>query len=483
MEQVQTSDTPDTPAASATSSPMDAGATATTMEHTPAQNPSVSVATAPAASTAPVWQHIQPAASDEAAQTAWWQVFGSAELDGLMQRLNSGNFTLQQYEAQYRQAQALAQQAQAGLLPAIGINGGRARNHTIQGEADRVNVALTASWEIDLWGRVRRSVEAGRARAHASAAQLAAVRLSTQAQLASTYLQLVVLDAQIGHTQQLVQGLQELLDLTQHQHRAGLIALDVVSGAQSQLASQRAALAARELARTRLQHAIATLLGINAADFALPRTHGALALPTIPAGVPSALLQTRPDIAAAAHQVQAANAQIGIAQAAYFPHLTLNASHSYTGSALAGLISAPHRLWSLGLALAASLFDGGARSAQVEQARAGYDAAVAAYRQTVLGAFTEVEDQLAAQRLLAEQATHSQTALDAARRAQDIATHQYRAGMVSYLHVISAQNSRIQAENALWSVRENQFGAAVGLIKALGGRWMHDTSAPPALVL
>lgn len=423
---------------------------------------------------APIWQPARPA--DMEPRGEWWTVFDSAELNELAQRLNQNNYTIAEYEATYRQAQALVQQAQSGLYPLLGVSaaGSRSRAATSSGAtavAKSLSVGLDASWEPDLWGSVRRTIESDQARAEASAAQLAAMRLSLQAQLATAYLQLVVADAQMAQLRQITSGLTDLLRLTENQYRAGTVASDTVASAQSQLATQQATLTAQALSRAQLEHAIAVLIGVPPAQFSLPDTHPPVALPQVPAGLPSTLLQRRPDVAAAERTVAAANAQIGVAEAAYFPDITLSASGGFAGSALSGLLSTPHRVWSLGLALAGTLFDGGERSAVVAQARASYDASVASYRQTVLSAFQGVEDQLVAQRLLADEAAQSSVALSAARKAEQVTTNQYRAGTTTYLAVITVQNTRLTAENTLWTVRSNQYTTAVSLINNLGGNW------------
>lgn len=428
-------------------------------------------ASARALTDAGIWVPATPA--DTAPRGEWWRVFGDATLDRLEQQLLQGNQTLAEYEAQYRAAQALLQQAQGGLWPTLGLSGSAARSHSTPGGATASVYAtgLSASWEPDLWGSVRRSIESQRGKVQASAAQLAGARLSLQAQLATAYLQLVVTDRQLAQLRQSVDTLQAMLTFTRHQLKAGVVAPDTVAQAEAQVRSQQAQWVARQLTRAQLEHAIAATLGVPPAGFALPAAHAPLTLPYIPPGLPSTLLQRRPDIAAAERTMAAANAQIGVAEAAYFPSLTLSGSSGFSGSALSGLLSAPQHVWSLGAALAASLIDGGQRRAAVANAGATYDASVAAYRQTVLSALQGVEDNLAAQRLLTEEEQQQAAAVAAARQAETVIQHQYRYGMVSYLAVLTAQNTRLTAENTLWSVRNSQYTAAVALIAALGGGW------------
>ena len=328
---------------------------------------------------------------------------------------------------------------------------------------------LNASWLLDLWGSVRRQTEAGRASAEASAAALAATKLAAQAQLADAYLKLTVADRQLAALQQNINDTQQFLRLTQNQYRAGITAQSTVEQANSQLKSLQAQQAALQLSRAQLEHAIAAALGEPPAAFSLSRRESDVRLPQIPAGLPSDVLQRRPDIAEAERQVAAANARIGVAQAAYYPSLTLGGSIGTRGSSFADLLSLPNLVWSVGPQLAATVFDGGRRRAATGQARADYDAAVAAYRKTVITAFQEVEDNLAAQRQLAEQVRYQSEALESAKKAETMMMNQYKAGVASYLQVLTARSSRLSAESSLWNVKSSQYSASVNLIAALGG--------------
>ena len=417
-----------------------------------------------------MWQPAQVKAVDG---SPWWTAYGDAELDDLMAKLNRQNLSIAQAEAQYRSAAAALRQAEAGLFPTLGANASHSRSRAnsngeaVYSTADAVG--LNASWLLDLWGSVRRQTEAGRASAEASAAALAATKLAAQAQLADAYLKLTVADRQLAALQQNINDTQQFLRLTQNQYRAGITAQSTVEQANSQLKSLQAQQAALQLSRAQLEHAIAAALGEPPAAFSLSRRESDVRLPQIPAGLPSDVLQRRPDIAEAERQVAAANARIGVAQAAYYPSLTLGGSIGTRGSSFADLLSLPNLVWSVGPQLAATLFDGGRRRAATGQARADYDASVAAYRKTVITAFQEVEDNLAAQRQLAQQVRYQSEALASAKKAETMMMNQYKAGVASYLQVLTARSSRLSAESNLWSVKSSQYSASVNLIAALGG--------------
>ncbi|RXZ38746.1 efflux transporter outer membrane subunit [Oxalobacteraceae bacterium CAVE-383] len=431
------------------------------------------------------WKTAQP--MDETPRGDWWTVCQDARLNQLMDALNRQSPGIAQAEAQYRQAQALLRQAQSGMFPTVGLNASAQRSSngsgssassvnpvtgsTRSGISNAYNLSLDASWEADVWGRVRRSIEAGQAQQAASAAQLAAIRLSSQAQLATAYLQLVVADQQIRQLLESEKALQDTLTLTQNQSAAGTVSDANVALAESQLKSAQAQRVDKQLTRAQLEHAIAAALGQTPSGFALAASDFEPHLPQIPAGLPSALLERRPDIAAAERNVAAANAQIGVAKAAFFPTLTLSASGGYRSDSFADWVSLPNRIWSLGPQLALTLFDAGLRKAQSDAAIAAYDASVASYRQTVLTAFQAVEDDLAAQAMLDQQAELQTAALAAARRSETITLNQYRAGIVGYIDVLAAQNTRLSAENNLWTIKNRQYVNSVALIAAIGGQW------------
>lgn len=431
------------------------------------------------------WKTAQP--MDDSPRGDWWTVCQDPRLNQLMDTLNSQSPSIAQAEAQYRQAQALLRQAQAGMFPTLGLSASAQRSSngsgssassvnpvtgsTRSGISNSYNLSLDASWEADVWGSVRRSIEAGRAQQDASAAQLAAIKLSAQAQLATAYLQLVVADQQIRQLLESEKALQDTLTLTRNQSAAGIVSDANVALAESQLKSAQAQRVDKQLTRAQLEHAIAAALGQTPSTFSLAASDVEPHLPQIPAGLPSTLLERRPDIAAAERTVAAANAQIGVAKAAYFPSLTLSASGGYRSDSFSDWISLPNRIWSLGPQLALNLFDAGLRKAQTDAAIASYDASVASYRQTVLTAFQAVEDSLAAQAMLDEQAALQADGLAAARRSETITLNQYRAGIVGYIDVLAAQNTRLSAESNLWNIRNRQYVNSVALIAAIGGQW------------
>ena len=428
---------------------------------------------APAFKESGLWR---PAASPQTdLQPEWWQAYGDAQLNALVAQANLANPTLAQAEAQYRQAQALLQGARAAFYPTVGldVSAGRARSIS-NGLASLDNShawSLHASWEPDLWGGVRRSVEAADAGAQASAADLAAARLAVQAAVVNNYLQLRLLDRQQDLYASTIEGYRKALALTQAQHRAGVATRADVALAQNTLASAQAQAVDVNLTRRQLEHALAVLLGQTPASFTLPAAPLQATLPATPPGLPSQLLERRPDIAAAERRVAAANAQIGVAQSAYFPNLTLGASGGYQGSGFGPWFAAPGRVWALGASLAATLFDGGARSAQVERARAALDAAAGGYRQTVLTGFQEVEDNLAALAELERERVAQDEAARAAHESLRILLAQYRAGTTPYTTIITAQALALTADRAVLQVQGRQFAASVALIKALGGGW------------
>ena len=422
------------------------------------------------------WTAARPASA--AADQVWWSVYADPDLDALVVKSNAANQDLRVAEAQYRQAQAAVRLARSGYLPTVGAGAsvGRARSQTVLGPsiggADALS--LNASWVPDLWGHVRRTVEAGEASAQASAADLAGARLSIQAELVQDYLQLRITDALkdlLGHT---VQDYRKALALTLSQNRAGTASGADVALAETQLQSTEAQAIDLDVQRTQLEHAIAVLTGRAPAELSIAvRPGGALgvALPDVPTALPSQLLERRPDIAAAERRVAAANAGIGIAQSAYFPSLTLGAAAGFASGSFARLTEAPARVWSVGAALAATLFDGGARSAQTDAAVAAYDAAAAQYKQTVLGGLQQVEDDLAALRVLAQERRVQDAAVASARKAERVSLAQYRAGTATYLAVVTAQTLTLANERSALQLLGRQLAASAALVTALGGGW------------
>lgn len=424
------------------------------------------------------WRAAQPA--DTLPRGEWWTLFGDPELDALVGRIEISNQNLRASEARLRQARALADQARAGLFPTLSANASATRSKApslpnapsfATGAVNNFNASLNASWELDLWGRLRRSLEAGEAEAQASAADLEAARLSAQATLAQSYLSLRVADATRRTLEETVAAYARTLALTQNRYNAGVAARVDVVQAEVQLKSAQAQLIDAGVERAQLEHAIALQLGIAPAGLTLAPAPLAARMPAIPVGLPSELLERRPDVAAAERRAAAANARIGVARAAYFPTVTLSAASGSRTTSLADLFAAPTRFWSLGAALAEPLFDAGLRRAQTAQAMAVYDEDVAAYRQSVLTGFQEVEDNLAALRILEEEALLQDEVVRAARQAVELTTNQYRAGVVSYLDVVTAQATLLANERTAANILGRRLTASVALIKALGGGW------------
>jgi NodT family efflux transporter outer membrane factor (OMF) lipoprotein len=330
---------------------------------------------------------------------------------------------------------------------------------------------IDLSYEVDVWGRVRRNVEASVASAQASAADLETVRLSMQAELAVDYFQLRGLDAQRQLLETTVAAYEKALQLTINRHGQGVASGVDVAQAETQLHATRAQATDLALTRSQLEHAIAVLAGRPAAELAIPPAALADAPPEVPVGLPSELLERRPDIAASERRMAAANAQIGVAKAAFFPRLLLSASGGYESTKLSSLFSLASRFWAIGPSLAATLFDGGQRRATREQAQASYDGAVAGYRQTVLSAFQEVEDNLAALRILAEESSEQADAVAAAERSLALAMNRYQAGITTYLEVITAQGAALASERSAVDVLTRRMTASVNLVKAVGGDW------------
>jgi NodT family efflux transporter outer membrane factor (OMF) lipoprotein len=425
------------------------------------------------------WKTAEPRPAD--AGTAWWEVFGDPDLDRLEQQAGAANLTIVQLEAAYRQARALVAQARSGLWPTAGINASATRSRAhVPGEgavtANAYVLDVAASWEPDLWGGVRRSIESARAQAQASADDVAGARLSVQGELARDYLALRVLDVERDLFAATTTAYARALQLTQSQYRAGVALRSDVALAQTQLESTRATAVDLDATRAQLEHAIATLVGQPAGSFSLPPRTTTLAslraiVPVVPAGVPSDLLERRPDIAAAERRAAAANANIGVAQAAFYPSLLLTASGGGAAANLSGLFDTPARVWSLGAALAQTVFDGGLRVARREQAEAAFDASAALYKGTVLAGLQQVEDNLAVLRVLDDEAGHQEEAVRAARVAEDSALRQYRAGTALFLAVITAQTLSLNNQRTAVQIVGRQLAAAVTLVTALGGGW------------
>lgn len=431
------------------------------------------------------WKTATP--KDQELRGNWWEIYQDPQLNGLIEQVNISNQNLVQAEAQFRQAAALVQSARAAYLPTVSASvsatrsgGGRTSSTNTSGGSVSNSFSLgpSVSWEPDLWGRISRTVEANQATAQASAADLQATRLSAQATLAQNYLQLRVLDAQQTLLDDTVAAYQRSYQLTQNQYAVGVVAKSDVIQAQTQLKGAQAQALDNGVLRAQLEHAIAMLTGQPASAFSIAPAAMVAMLPAIPVGVPSTLLERRPDISAAERRAAAANAQIGVAKAAYFPNLTLSASGGFQSNSFANWLTVPNRIWSLGPALAATLFDGGARRAQSDQAIAGFDASVAAYKQTVLTGFQEVEDNLAALRILEQEAAVQDETVKSARLAVELILNQYKSGLVNYTSVATVQATALSAERSALDIQNRRLSASVLLIKALGGGW--DQAELPA---
>jgi NodT family efflux transporter outer membrane factor (OMF) lipoprotein len=434
----------------------------------------------------PGWKPAQP--SDQADRGAWWQVYQDPVLDDLMRRLDAANLDIAQAEANYRQAQALVRGARAAFFPSVGVGAGATRSGSGAGTGsvstggsnvgNTYSLTGTVSWEADLWGSVRRSVEASRASAQASAADLAAARLSAQSTLAQDYFQLRVLDEQQRLLQETVDTNARSLQMTINRYEAGVAGKGDVAVARTQLENTRAQLIDLEWQRAQFEHAIAVLMGEAPSKFALAPTPFTQRVPAIPVGLPSQLLERRPDVAGAERRTAQANAQIGVAQAAWFPDLTLSADGGFRSGQFAQWLTAPARFWSIGPALAQTLFDAGLRASQVESARAAYDAQAAAYRQIVLGALREVEDTMIQLRVLDREQTVQRRALEAARESLELSRNQYKQGLIDYLDVAVLENTALNAERSAISLVGSRLIASVQLIAALGGGWNGDVDTP-----
>jgi NodT family efflux transporter outer membrane factor (OMF) lipoprotein len=427
------------------------------------------------------WRQAMP--SDAIARSAWWEIYGDSQLNALVERLNTSNQTVAQYEAQFRQARALVRSSRAAFLPTLDLTTGKTRSsqgtgssssslsNNSSGIRDTYNAQLGVSWEADIWGRLRRGLEADTASAQASLADLAAMRLSLQSELVQNYLQLRVIDEQKRLLEATVEAYQRSLTMTQNQYRAGISGRDAVAQAQTQLKSTQADLIDLVWQRAQFENAIAVLMGMAPAEFNLAASTTMPALPQIPVGIPSQLLERRPDIAAAERSVMAANANIGVAKAAYYPDFTLSLSGGYSSSTFANWISLPNRFWSVGPQLALTLFDGGRRSAEVERSEAVYDQTVAQYRQTVLDGFQEVENYMVQLQVYEQEASVRQEALESARESLRLTSNQYKAGLIGYLDVVNVQATALSNERSVLNVLQSRLVASVQLIAALGGGW------------
>jgi NodT family efflux transporter outer membrane factor (OMF) lipoprotein len=427
------------------------------------------------------WAQAQPA--DRLPRDSWWALYGNTELDEFEKRLISGNPTLAAALANYAQARALADQARAGLFPTLGLSASATRNRISNNEPLRLPSAPpnftynsnsfsgSISYELDLWGQIRNEVAAGEANAAATAADLENARLSLIAQLVNDYVQLRSLDRDSAILDETVKAYTRALTLTEQRHDAGIAPGLDVSQAQTQLNAARSQVEQTLAQRALMEHAIAALLGVSASTFSIKPQLVDLKVPQIPTGVPSTLVQRRPDIAGAQRRMIAANANIGVARAAYFPTLTLGAQGGFESKSFSNWLSAPSAFWAVGPNALLSVFDGGLRRAQVAQARAEFDASAANYRGIVVGAFQQVEDSLATLNHYRDAVQEERAAVDAAQRTLDFAMALYKQGATDYLTVVTSQTALLQDQLEALTLDTLQLRASVDLIMALGGGW------------
>ncbi|MEA3182586.1 MAG: hypothetical protein QOI59_6109 [Gammaproteobacteria bacterium] len=434
------------------------------------------------------WKPSEP--NDALDRGAWWEIYNDEVLNGLEKQINISNQNVLAAAASVEEARALVRQAQSSFWPQVSLNASRTR--TVQGgnglgsssgstilgssvgkttTSTITDVGVSGNWEIDLWGRIRRQTESDRASLEASEATLAGARLAAQAELATDYFELRAQDQLQNILNDIVAAEQQSLKITENRYRVGVAAKADVVSAQTQLLSSQAQQVNAPLQRAILEHAIAVLVGQQPANFSLPPTTMRSNVPTVPAGVPSSLLERRPDVAQAERQVAASNAQIGVAISAFFPTLDITGSDDYRGNTISRLIRTSNRVWAIGPSLALSVFDAGLRRAQVAQARAAHEVTVDNYRQTVLTSLQQVEDNITTLRVLEQQAVIEEAAVKAAREAETLTLNQYKAGTVPYSSVITAQTTRLNSEETALNVLSSRLQASVAMIQALGGGW------------
>src|SRR5580698_2531444 len=437
------------------------------------------------------WKTAQP--SDDALRGKWWEIFGDPQLNTLEDQVNVSNQSIASAEASFRAARAMVKEARSQLFPTVttapsvtrekqsanlkefstsssGLGGGTP-TATVSKAFDDYDFPFDATWVPDLWGKIRNTVNASAYGAQASAADLANTRLSMQGDLAVDYFELRSQDSLKQLLDTTVQAYQESLRLTKVLYATGIDNDESVAQAETQLESTEAQDTNVGILRSQYEHAIAVLVGQPASTFSIPAEVLKTPPPPIPIGLPSQLLERRPDVAADERLMAQANAQIGVARAAYFPTLTLSASAGFESSKAANWLTWPARFWSVGPSISETIFDGGLRSATVAQFRAAYDQSVATYRQTVLTAFAQVEDNLASLRILSQEIGQQDQAVAFSLRYVNIATDRYKLGLDPYLDVITAQTSLLTNQQTAVSLRLQQLTASVQLIEAVGGGW------------
>ncbi len=433
------------------------------------------------------WKTAEPAA--QIPRGSWWTLFNDAELNRLELLAGTNNQQIAVALANFEQARAAVKTARADYYPQISTSPSYTRQRTsantspssaTAGKSTTFNffsVAADASWEVDLWGRVRRQVEGAQANFAASADDLESLKLAIQAEVATDYFALRSLEAQAELLGRTADSYARALELTQNRRKSGVASELDVSQAETQLRTAQAQIPAVELQRIQMRHALAVLCGQPATTFALtPNSAGSTNLPVIPVAVPSEWLESRPDIAAAERSMAAANANVGVAKAAFYPRLLLSGSAGFESISASTLFDWPSHLWAVGPSLQLPLFTGGRNRAQLASAKAAYDGSVASYRQTVLQAFQEVEDQLAAQAILAKQLEQERAALTSAQRTLEISNNRYKAGVETYLDVVAAQQTTLTHELTVKQLNGQRFATSVALIKSLGAGW----TTPPA---
>jgi NodT family efflux transporter outer membrane factor (OMF) lipoprotein len=433
------------------------------------------------------WKAAKP--SDHLPRGQWWAIFGDPDLHALEEQVGPANQNLKIAEARLREARAMVRFNRAALFPTISAGAGAS---SIRDSANRpflspsastgssgdLILSLDMSYEVDLWGRVRRSVAAARGEAQATAADLETARLSLQAELALDYFELRAADAQKQLLDETVKAFAAALRLTTNRFQGGAAPKSDVAQAQTQLDTTQAQATDVTVQRAQLEHAIATLIGKPPAEFGLPARPLDAPPPDIPAGLPSQLLERRPDIAAAERRVAEANEQIGIAKAAYYPTVMLNASVGFEGTSFGNILNASSLLWAVGASITQTIFDAGRRRATSDAAIAAYDATVAGYRQTTLTAFQQVEDNLAALRILEREALEQRRAVESAQLSLQLFTNRYKGGVDNYLQVITAQTATLQNQRTDIDILRRRMDASVLLVKAIGGGW--DVAELPA---
>jgi NodT family efflux transporter outer membrane factor (OMF) lipoprotein len=424
------------------------------------------------------WKPSEP--NDALDRGAWWQIYNDEVLNGLEVQINISNQNVLAAAASVEEARALVRQAQANFWPQVSLNASRTR--TVEGTAPGVvlgtnttstvtDLGISGNWEVDLWGRIRRTTESDRASMQSSEAALAGARLAAQAALATDYFELRAQDQLQVIFDDIVAAEKQSLKITENRYRVGVAAKADVVSAQTQLLSSQADQVNAPLQRAILEHAIAVLVGQQPANFSVARATLRTDVPTVPAGLPSTLLERRPDVAQAERQVAASNAQVGVAISAFFPTLTITGSDDYRGNTISRLIRTANQVWAIGPSLALSVFDAGLRRAEVAQARAAHEVTVDNYRQTVLTSLQQVEDDIATLRVNEQRAVIEDETVKAAREAETLTLNQYKAGTVPYSSVITAQTTRLNAEETALNVLSSRLQASVALIQALGGGW------------